>query len=141
MEPANAVLFRAIKKENRTSQFSFKMHRPLLVSRMDVLLLYFVKHFCSRVFTCHRLTSRSHASGFPLFPKNNRRFSFCSSSEIGVVIFSNIRLILSYSQAKESALAISISSGLTCEKSTRYPATEARYSTNNRWVLPLPFYP
>ena len=49
----------------------------------------------SQVSTCHRFTSRSHASGFPLFPKNNRIFSFCSSSEIGVVIRSNILFILS----------------------------------------------
>ena len=34
----------------------------------------------SQVSTCHRFASRSHASGFPLFPKNNRIFSFCSSS-------------------------------------------------------------
>ena len=38
----------------------------------------------SQVSTYHRFTSRSHASSFPLFPKNNRIFSFCSSSEIGV---------------------------------------------------------
>ena len=49
----------------------------------------------SQVSTCHRFTSRSHASGFPLFPKNNRILSFCSSSEIGVVIRSNILFILS----------------------------------------------
>lgn len=90
-------------------------------------------------FKCYpRIKSSNNFICWLRVPKKNEMAARWFSLEIGVVILLNIVLILSYSQAKESALATIISWAETSEKSTLYPAIFARYSMNNLCVLPFP---